>query len=166
MPKILDSYHTLFNYYKIYFESYTILHMSLKKIGVFITLFIVIASTATDWSKVDAKIMEKIAEGHFTGCVLGIYTNSSALLKKAYGSTGPRWGLYSPSVTVDSVFDINYLTQVIGINSGIMQLYDQQRVNFTDRISKHLFDFDNNGKRYITITNIMVHNSGLQATMP
>lgn len=78
----------------------------------------------------------------------------------------PRWGLYSQPVTVDSVFDVNYITQVIGVNAGMMQLYDQQKLNTTDRASKHLFDFDNNGKRYITITNLMIHNSGLQATMP
>ena len=41
-----------------------------------------------------------------------------------------------------------------------------QKLNVTDRASKHLFDFDNNGKRNITLINIMVHNSGLQATMP
>jgi len=34
----------------------------------------------------------------------------------------------------------------------------------TDRVSRHLFDFDNNGKRYITIENMLLHNSGLQAT--
>lgn len=78
----------------------------------------------------------------------------------------PRWGVYSPPVTVDSVFDVNYITQVIGINAGIMQLYDQQRLNVTDRASKFLFDFDNNGKRYLTLTNLMIHNSGLQATIP
>jgi hypothetical protein len=37
----------------------------------------------------------------------------------------PRWGLYSPPVTLDTVFDANYLTQVLGINSALMQLYDQ-----------------------------------------
>lgn len=153
-------------YYKIYFESYTFLYMSFGRVVFVLAVLTVLASAATDWSKVDAKIAEKIGEGHFTGCVLGIYTNSSVLLKKAYGSLAPKWGLYAPSVNVDTYFDINYLTQVIGINSGIMQLYDQQRLNFTDRVSKHLFDFDNNGKRYITLASLMLHNSGLQATMP
>lgn len=77
----------------------------------------------------------------------------------------PRRGLYSQPVTVDSVFDVNYITQVIGINSGLMQLYDQLRLNVTDRASKFLYDFDNNGKRYITLSNLMIHNSGLPFTV-
>ena len=61
-------------------------------------------------------------------------------------------------------YDINYLTQVIGINSILMQMFDSGKLNMTDRVSRHLFDFDNNGKRYITIENMLLHNSGLQAT--
>jgi CubicO group peptidase (beta-lactamase class C family) len=67
---------------------------------------------------------------------------------------------------LDTYFDANYITQILGINSGLMQLYDQQRINVTDKASKHLFDFDNNGKRNVTLINLMVHNSGLQFTMP
>lgn len=120
--------------------------------------------SAYDWKKLDAKIAEKIGQGHFTGCVLGIYTNSSTILKKAYGTMVPIYGIYSLPVTTDTIFDINFITQVIGVNSGLMQLYDLQKINVTDRVSKHLFDFDNNGKRPLTITNLMIHNSGLQAT--
>lgn len=76
----------------------------------------------------------------------------------------PIYGLYSSPVTLDTIFDINFITQVIGINSGLMQLYDLQKLNVTDRVSKHLFDFDNNGKRLLTLTNLMIHNSGLQST--
>ncbi len=48
-------------------------------------------------------------------------------------------------------YDINYLTQVVGINTVLMQMYDQGKYNVSDRVSRHLFDFDNNGKRYITV---------------
>lgn len=122
--------------------------------------------TAVDWKGVDAKIAAKIAEGHFTGCVLGIYTNTSVLLRKPYGTIVPKWGLYAPQTSLDQYFDLNQITQVIGVNSGLMQLFDFERINFQDRVSKHLFDFDNNGKRYLTIANLMLHNSGLQASMP
>lgn len=98
--------------------------------------------------------------------MLGVYNNSTLLYKKPYGTIAPKWGLYAPATSTDHYFDVNFITQVIGINSGLMQLYDQARLNFTDRVSKHLFDFDNNGKRYLTLTNVMIHNSGLQYTMP
>ena len=95
-----------------------------------------------------------------------MFTNSSVLIKKAYGTISPKWGLYSPAVNVDTYFDANFITQVLGVNTGLMQLYDMEKLNTTDRVSKYIFDFDNNGKRPITIANLLLHNSGLQATYP
>ncbi len=129
-----------------------------------VTLIWTIAKAATNWTEVEHKINEKIAEGHFTGCVLGIYTNNATLLKKAYGSMSPKYGLYSTPVTLDNIFDLNFITQVIGINAGMMQLYDLAKLNVTDKVYRYLSDFDNNGKRNLTISNLMIHNSGLQST--
>jgi hypothetical protein len=52
--------------------------------------------------------------------VLGVSTHNATLLKKAYGTIGPKKGFYSPPITIDMKFDINYLTQVIGVNSVLM----------------------------------------------
>ena len=60
----------------------------------------------------------------FCLCVLGIFNSTAALHKKAYGTITPKWGSYAPPVTIDMKFDINYLTQVIGINSVLMDLID------------------------------------------
>lgn len=57
-------------------------------------------------------------------------------------------------------FDLGYLTEPIGINSALMELYDQSKLNTTTRASTLFFDFDNNGKRYITLQNLLEHNSG------
>jgi CubicO group peptidase (beta-lactamase class C family) len=63
-------------------------------------------------------------------------------------------------MTVDMKFDINSLTEVVGINAALMEIYDQAKYNTTDRVSRYLYDFDNNGKRYVTIQNLLEHNSG------
>ena len=55
---------------------------------------------------------------------MGVVTNSSVLIKKSYGNIVPKWGMYAPAVNVDTYFDVNFITQVLGINSGLMQLYD------------------------------------------
>ena len=78
-----------------------------ERIVVFLGLMWAIACTAIDWKGVDAKIAEKIAKGHFSGCVLGVYTNSSVLLKKPYGTIVPKWGLYAPQTSLDYYFDVN-----------------------------------------------------------
>ena len=57
-------------------------------------------------------------------------------------------------------FDLGYLTEPVGINSALMELYDNGKLNTTNRVSVLFFDFDNNGKRYVTIQNVLEHNSG------
>ena len=76
----------------------------------------------------------------------------------------PKWGLYSQPVLADTTFDLQFLTQVTGINLGLMALYDNQKLGISDRASKYVTDFDNNNKRYLTIQNLLLHNSGLQST--
>lgn len=57
-------------------------------------------------------------------------------------------------------FDINRLTQVIGINTVFMDLEAQVLLNTTKRIATSLTDFNNNGKGLITVEMMMLHNSG------
>jgi CubicO group peptidase (beta-lactamase class C family) len=45
-----------------------------------------------------------------------------------------------------------------------MELYDQNKFNTTSRVGNLFFDFANSGKSYITLQNLLEHNSGLQAT--
>ena len=115
---------------------------------------------ATDWTAVEQKVHEAIGGGYFPGCVLGVYTNNATLYKKAFGTMTPTYGISSPPVTLDTYFDLNYLTQVIGINSKFMRYYDDGRANVTSLVYRYLFDFDNNGKRLISFQNIFLHNSG------
>ncbi len=123
-------------------------------------LLLVLTRAAVDWTPAEHIIESAINEGLFSGCVLGIATNNATLFKKAYGTLGPKRGLYAPPVTVDLKFDIGYLTEPIGINSALMELYDQNKLNTTTRASTLFFDFDNNGKRYVTLQNLLEHNSG------
>lgn len=82
------------------------------------------------------------------------------MLKKAYGTTAPKRGFYSPSMQVNYKFDINRLSQVIGVNSVLMDLYDQGTTNVTKRVATALTDFNNNNKSFITLDNMLQHNSG------
>ena len=91
---------------------------------------------------------------------MGVFSKNETLYKKAYGTITPNYGIKSPPMTADMAFDSNFLTMVLGINTKLMRMYDEQRINVTDKVSRHLFDFDNNGKRLLTIQNLMIHNSG------
>lgn len=57
-------------------------------------------------------------------------------------------------------FDINRLSQVIGVNTVLMTLYDTNSTNLAKRVASVLSDFNNNGKLLITIEQMLLHNSG------
>ena len=95
---------------------------------------------------------------------MGVFSNETTLYKRAFGTMTPKWGLYASPVLNDTTFDLQFLTQVTGINLALMSLYDKEKLSLTDRASKYVTDFDNNSKRYLTIQNLLLHNSGLQST--
>ena len=78
-----------------------------------------------DWTVAEQAIQKAINSGIFSGCVVGVATNNATLFKKAFGTLGPKRGFYSPPVTVDMKFDIGYLTEPVGINAALMDLYDK-----------------------------------------
>jgi hypothetical protein len=73
-------------------------------------LVITVVRSAYDWTNAEHIIEAAINDRIFTGCVLGIATNNATLFKKAYGTIGPKYGIYAPPVTVDMKFDLGYLT--------------------------------------------------------
>lgn len=132
-------------------------------------LLLVVASPirqTPDFKPLDTLLTQKISQSHITGCVLGIYNTTGTLYRKSYGTLIPKYDLYAPQVTPETIFDIGYLTQVVGLNSGLMDLIDAKKIEVKDRVGKHLSEFDNNGKHNITIENLLLHNSGLQTTIP
>ena len=83
-------------------------------------LIVFVAQAAYNWTAAEDVIQSAINEGYFSGGVLGIATANSTILKKAYGTIGPKYGLFAPPVTVDMKFDLGSLTETIGINSALM----------------------------------------------
>lgn len=71
--------------------------------------------------------------------------------------------MYSPPVSVDMKFDLGRLTLPIGINAGLMDLWDRSMIITTNKIGYIYSPFDNNGKRYVTVQNLLEHNSGTSA---
>ena len=134
-----------------------------SKISIINILLIIIpfAFASYNWTEVDHAIENAIKNSIFSGCVLGIATNNATLLKKAYGTVGPKRGFYSPPITTDMRFDLGSLTEPIALNSLLMDQFEKAIVIPTNKVSFILSEFNNNGKRYITIQNLLEHNSGM-----
>jgi uncharacterized protein YbbC (DUF1343 family)/CubicO group peptidase (beta-lactamase class C family) len=111
------------------------------------------------FAHVDAIIDHAVAEGNIPGAVLVIGHNGKVIHRKAYGSRS-----LEPTrepMTVDTIFDLASLTKCIATATSIMKLLDQGRIRLSDPISLYLPDFAQNGKKDITIRDLLTHYSGL-----
>lgn len=61
-------------------------------------------------------------------------------------------------------FDLGALTEPIGINPCLMDLIDRDKVMLINKISVLYSEFKNNGKTYVTVQNLLEHNSGRTLT--
>lgn len=127
-------------------------------------LLITVVAANYDWNELDRAVQKAIFEGVFHGCAVGVATDNATLLKKAYGTIGPKFGMYSPPITTEMRFDLGALTEPIGINAALMDMIDRDQIMLANKISYLYSAFDNNGKKYITVQNLLEHNSGRAST--
>ena len=129
----------------------------------FLTLFFQSTSYTYDFSEVDYIIENGISNRSYPGAQLLIGNKEGILYQKSYGYY--TYDKTTP-VTDKSIFDLASLTKVIATTSAIMKLYDQGKLSLDDRVAYYLPDFSVNGKEWINIRNLLLHNSGLRAWMP
>lgn len=85
-----------------------------------LSILATLATASYNWTAVDYAVEKAIINGVFYGCVVGVATDNNTLLKKAYGTIGHKYGMYSAPINVDMMFDLGRLTLPIGINAGLM----------------------------------------------
>ncbi|MEW6060778.1 MAG: glycoside hydrolase family 3 N-terminal domain-containing protein [Bacteroidota bacterium] len=110
---------------------------------------------------VDTIITRAIADSAFPGAVLLVAKDGVVVHEKAYGRM-----TYHPTavpMTTDAIFDLASVTKVIATTSAVMRLVDEGKISLNDPVVKYIPEFGQNGKDKITLYNLMVHNSGLQA---
>lgn len=74
-------------------------------------IFLITAVSANyNWNDLDRAVEKAIYEGVFHGCAIAVGNDTTVLLKKAYGTIGPKFGMYSPPITTEMRFDLGALT--------------------------------------------------------
>jgi beta-N-acetylhexosaminidase len=112
-------------------------------------------------SKVDGIINTAVKDSAFPGAVLLVAKDGVIIHQKAYGTYD--YFLASRKIATNSIFDLASVTKVIATTSAVMRLVDEGKIRLTDPVIKYIPAFGQNGKDKITLYNLMVHNSGLQA---
>ncbi len=108
---------------------------------------------------VDMIVEKAVSEGNIPGAVLLVGHNGKVIHRKAFGSRSLE-PVREP-MTIDTVFDLASLTKCIATATSVMKLVEEGRIRLGDSVSTYLPDFAQNGKKDITIRDLMTHYSGL-----
>jgi uncharacterized protein YbbC (DUF1343 family)/CubicO group peptidase (beta-lactamase class C family) len=108
---------------------------------------------------VDAIVEKAVAEGNIPGAVLLVGHNGKVVHRRAFGERSLE-PLREP-MTVDTIFDLASLTKCIATATSIMKLVEQGRIRLGDSVATYLPDFAQNGKKDITIRDLLTHYSGM-----
>jgi len=108
---------------------------------------------------VDGLVEKAVAEGNIPGAVLVVGHNGKVIHRKAFGSRSLE--PVQEAMTTDTIFDLASLTKCIATATSVMKLLEEGRIRLSDSVATYLPEFAQNGKKDITIRDLMTHYSGL-----
>lgn len=117
-----------------------------------------------DFTKVDEIIENAIKERVFPSAVLIVGNSKDIIYQNAYGRL--TYEDDARITTINTIYDLASVTKVIATTSAIMKLYDDGKIDLNAPVASYIPEFGNNGKLDITVTNLLLHNSGLTAWTP
>ncbi len=107
---------------------------------------------------IDRIINKGINKGAFPGAVFLVSTGDDLKYYNAYGYSE----IFSKKkVKSDTVFDLASLTKPLATTLAVMLLIKQQKLLLNTNIKDLLPCFNNTDKAYLTVRNLLCHNSGL-----
>lgn len=65
--------------------------------------------------------------------------------------------------TIDTLFDVASLTKVVGTNSVVLKLLEEEKIHLEDSLQHHLPEFQD---KYVTIRHLLTHTSGIDSYIP
>jgi len=112
-----------------------------------------------NFSSVDEIIQKSIRDSAFPGAVLLIAQNGKILHKKAFGRF--TYDQSSALMQTNTLFDLASVTKVIATTTAAMLCFDRGLLKLDDKVVKYFPQFGVQGKKNITIKNLLLHTSGL-----
>lgn len=109
-------------------------------------------------------IERQIGEGRYPGCQIALARHGKLLLDRSFGDA--RTGEHRKSADGRTLWLLYSNTKVI-LATALWKLFEEGAFRFTDRVSEHLPEFAQHGKKEITVLQVITHQGGFpNAVMP
>ncbi|MDB4670564.1 beta-lactamase family protein [Pirellulaceae bacterium] len=111
------------------------------------------------WKRIDEAVRSAIKAGKMPGASVVVGQGSKTVYHQAFG----HLSLLPEKVALkkNTLFDLASLTKPIATATSVMILVDQGRVRLRDPVAVYLPEFAQNGKRKITVQQLLTHVGGL-----
>jgi CubicO group peptidase (beta-lactamase class C family) len=119
-----------------------------------------VKNTVNKFENVDEVVETAINDSAFPGAVLLISDNGKIIYQKAFGHY--TYDKNSPLMKINTIFDLASVSKVISTTTCTMICFDRGLFKLDDKVSKYIPEFAQNGKKDVTIRNLLVHDSGLR----
>jgi CubicO group peptidase (beta-lactamase class C family) len=112
---------------------------------------------------IDSIVKDGIESKAFPGCEVLILKEGKPYYSKCFG-----YYTYDSTQKVEptTMYDLASMTKTTATLLAIMKLYDDKKLNLTDKASEYLSFLKGTDKENITITDLLFHESGLPAGLP
>ncbi|MFT4101833.1 MAG: serine hydrolase domain-containing protein [Burkholderiaceae bacterium] len=116
-----------------------------------------------------ALIDRHIADGRYPGAQIALAQNGRLLIERSFGQG--RLDASAPGGLAGKVDDrslwLLYSNTKVVLATALWKLFEQGAFRFTDRVVDHVPEFKRNGKRDITLLQVITHQGGFpNATVP
>ena len=111
--------------------------------------------------RIDTIVNRAIAAGAMPGCQVVVMYRGKKVIDRTYGHL-----TYSPTsdaVASSTVYDLASLTKVCATTLAVMKLYEEDKVQLNDRLSRYLPYLRDTDKENITVMQALSHCAGLKA---
>lgn len=114
-------------------------------------------------SQIDSIALEGIKEHAYPGCQVVVLKDGQTVYDKCFGTHTYR---SVQAVRRTDLYDLASLTKTTATLLAVMKLYEEGRIHLDDVVSDYLPVLKNTDKASITIRQLLLHESGLPATIP
>ncbi|WP_367390213.1 serine hydrolase domain-containing protein [Lewinella sp. LCG006] len=114
-------------------------------------------------ASIDDYVQRAIRKKAIPGCQVLVAKAGHIVYDKTFG-----YHTYDKLQPVDpqDVYDLASLTKAAGTTLAVMELYDKEKVDLSERLQTYLPAYQKSGLKYLRLRHLLAHQTGLQANLP
>ncbi len=112
---------------------------------------------------IDSYVQRAIRKKAIPGCQVLVAKGGQIVYDKTFG-----YHTYEKVQPVDpqDLYDLASLTKAAGTTLALMELYDKEKIDLSQRLQSYLPIYNRSGLKYLRVRHLLAHHTGLQANLP